>query len=52
MNGTFVTNATHADKVHIGNWTIAKNNDESLVFVYQGQFQFIMKPETHNFNGP
>ena len=46
--GTFVTNSTHVDKVHIGNWTIEKNNDESLSFAYKGVFQFVMKPDTNS----
>ena len=43
--GTFVSTETHVEKIHIGNWTIEKNTDETLVFSYNGVFQFIVRPD-------
>jgi hypothetical protein len=49
--GTISTTKTIVDTVAIGNWTIKKNG-EDLTFLYQGKFQFVMKPDTHNLSGP
>jgi hypothetical protein len=50
-HGTLSTTQTTVDKVKIGNWTIEKNG-EDLTFLYKGNFQFIMKPDTQNLSGP